>query len=101
MLDMGAAKRSRHETLDGETKEFALRPAEHLLEGLIGRENRPLLINRHHALRGRLEQHPQRAIVLLVSPRLKCLFGTPMLGEVQVEASQAEEPPVGVAYCLS
>jgi hypothetical protein len=63
------SKRRWHQTLDPLADQVDGRPAEHRFERVIRGDDHALGVHRHDALRGGLEQRPQRAIVFLLAAR--------------------------------
>ena len=61
----------------------------------------PCGVHRHDALRGGLEQRPQRAIVFLVAPRLPRLLRPLVLVEVEIEPGEPRDVAVGVTVGAS
>ena len=76
-------------------------PAEHRFDRTIGKDERPLRSGRNDALRGGLEQRPQRTIVFLVAPRLEGFLGPAALGDVELEAGQPRDLAGLIAFGAS
>ena len=74
------AKDRWYEALDRLADQLFGGPAEHHLDRTVRKDERPMRVGRHDALRGGLEQRSQRAIVFLVAERLPQLLRPAVLG---------------------
>ena len=85
------AKDRRNQALDRLADQLFGGPAEHHLDRTIGKDEHPARVRRHDALRGRLEQRPQRAIVFLVATRLEGILSPAALGDVEFEPREPRD----------
>ena len=94
----GAVAKDRwHQALDRLADQLFGRPAEHPLDRPIREDHRPTRIRRNDALRGGLEQRPERAVVFLVATRLESLLGPAAFGDVQFQAGEPRDVAGSVA----
>ena len=98
---LGVVERRRHQRLDGPADQLARGPAEHRFERTVGGQDDAVRIDRDDALRGGLEQRPQRAIALLVATRLPRFLRPPVRVEVEIESDEADQIALGVTIRAS